>query len=193
MKKEKRNTGAIIIGIFLVVIMIGSVAGIIGIFSEDNAAKPTTYNGFEFTQTQNGVTTKINGQDYAFVLAPDVVATMKLPTNFKDWNKFDKIYLSADPTTRMSAAFQEFTRFRPVYGISSGIPACYEDSDECQLNNYPLKDCSDASSTVAIILLRETQYSNVSMEGNCLVIEGSVLDAVRYFDRAAYERLGVLQ
>lgn len=192
-RQKKRNVSGILMGVFLVLIMVGSIAGIIGVFNAETPSNVVTYNNIKFTKDENGVFARIDGVDYGFVFDPTQLESFVIPTNFSSWGSYSKVYLSGDPLERISVAFQEFNRFRPTYGISQALPSCPVDSDSCASSNYPIKSCSDASSSVAVIVLVENTSYSSSFENNCLTISGSVVDAAMYFDRAAYENLGILQ
>ena len=183
-----------IIGLFFVVLMVGSIAGVIFYGSPPDASQQKEFNGytFSFDASQNVWKTKIDGNEVFFVFTPDDVTGIVFPEDFSTWSALEKVYISSIPEERISLATQEFSRLQSFYNTPKFTPACPVDSDSCKLNNFPIKDCNNADLTTGVIVLKESTTVIVTSKNNCVTIEGSVRDAVMVAEKIAFKRLGVL-
>lgn len=193
MPKEKRNWAAIGIGIFFVILMVGSVAGILGYFTNADDANSFDFNGHKFTQTDQGFVTKINDQDVAFLFDPRSFAGTAYETDFSDFAQDQKIYVSTPQDTDMKLVIGEVQRLRPLFGWNGVVyVGCPVDSEACKSANMPVRNCADASDTVGVLIFEDGNVSRSTFENHCLTVQGSLTDAARYVNYAAMKRAGVL-
>ena len=174
-KKEsfwtRKKVYTLLMGLFFISLMVFSVL----YYGLDNTnQKKVTYRGLTFSQTSLGwqAYTDDNQRillqsDPSTLDAENISSTV----DFSFVSSLQKIYMSFNPEDDVSAAITDFQQNKP--GSASLAAACYEDSEPCA--ELPLKTCEDATSTVGVILLKQGDVDTVSLDGNCLVIEGKNL------------------
>ena len=193
MSKEKRNWAAIGIGIFFIILMVGSVAGILGYFSEASDPATFEFNGHTFKQTDQGFVTNVNDQDVTFLFDPRSFDGTAYETDFSDFATAQKVYVSTPQDTDMKLVIGEVQRLRPLFGWAGVVyVGCPVDSEACKSANIPVRNCADASDTVGVIVFEDGNESRSSFADNCLTVQGSLVDAARYVNYAAMKRAGVL-
>jgi hypothetical protein len=159
------------IALFFIIIMASSV---LEIYLQDDESQGTyDYNGIKFTDTGNGWLAYTNsGRQLYLISNPKDLENITLqPINFAMLDYSEKIYLSYNPKERTRIAVSEFVReikLKPKI-----VVACPEDNDLCF--NLPLKTCEDATSSSAVIMLKEANETYVGYSNNCLLIQGKDL------------------
>jgi len=94
-----------------------------------------------------------------------------------------KIYLSINPKDRNREALYELKKNLKLQPLV--VTACYEDNDACA--DMPLRTCDDATETVGVILLKESNETKVNFKYNCLTIQGK--DLVKLVDKVTLQQI----
>lgn len=157
------------LGIFLISVMVLSALGL-----NPDAEEKVVYKDMKFYHADTGKwqTFLADGKQVVVSTDPSAFAAMDVPSlDFSSLSSLQKLYISMNPQDSVQNA---------VYDIDFNLPlppqtdlACYEDNDQC--STFPLKTCADATMTTGVILLRESNETSVSFEGNCWTIEGKDL------------------
>ena len=94
-----------------------------------------------------------------------------------------KVYLSVNPQENIKYAINDLYNNFEFKQIAL---ACYEDNEYCE--DMPLKNCEDATAYIGVIVLSEANETKVSLDGNCLTIEGE--DLLKIVDGVVVENEG---
>lgn len=188
-KKEKRR---IAMTLFIVLIMIGSVAGfVVNYGSPDQDLDTFEYNGHTFTRTNQGFVTTVNNRQVQLVLDPQIVESIPSDSvSISEFNSASKIYLTFNPDDNFNTAA---SYFHSSIGPHLHLPifqACTEDiGGICE--DLPIKTCEDATNEEKIIVFQKNDDNSVTYENNCLIIQGSS-DLVSTTQKAIQQLLGII-
>jgi hypothetical protein len=131
------------------------------------------YKGLTFVQTDSGWMAYANDED-KIILANN---PLELNESFEkvsySFKMLGKVYLSISPYDNVRGAVQELERNGFLSQQQRVVMACYEDSEACK--EMPLKTCEDAAESVGVMVLKEANETSVTLEGNCLTVEGKNL------------------
>jgi len=184
--KAKRNIT--IMGIIIVVIMIGSTLGITLRSSDEGSS----YNGFKFTNTQNGGwVTKINGKEINFYYHPGELESVNISKEFINQIKETKAFYITFDSNITDIQYLEVARFDIVknlqeYSILEGI------SKPDSIYPLPIINCDNATQAIPVIYFIESKERNMSFEDNCYTVEAySGFDFLVFRDKLLYILLGV--
>jgi hypothetical protein len=164
--KQQKLTA--IIGLFIISIMVLSVLNSYG----DNEEENYTYQGLKFYNTEAGWIANTNTQTITIISNPkdlENISINYIPLNIM--NSMEKIYLSINPEDQNREALFEFNRGLKL--TPRIVTACYEDNDQCI--DSPLKTCEDSTENVGVIVMKESNVTEVSLKYNCLTIQGENL------------------
>jgi hypothetical protein len=175
-KKQKKNQ--IIIGVILIIVMFGSVFGVIvGSFGKKESAK-TDYNGFEFIKNNNFWILEIG--DFEFVFRYNPYQVDEIPANLSFLNNYynKPLYISSE--------YPEAT-----YEIASNLEqvtlrmqnACLE--EDCE-EDQPTKTCEDN-----FIIIEEKNETSIIQDNNCVFIRGPQENLTKISDEFLFRVLGV--
>lgn len=172
-QNKKVLTG--IMGLFIISIMVFSVL----YYGLDSTGQENVeYQGLKFIETNQGWQAYTK-DDVKILLLTDPgelenVSFADVSLSFLTSLQIQKIYLSFDPEADVSGALYDFQR--NIALPASLIAACYEESELCK--DSPIKTCADATLNTAVILFKEANETAVTLEGNCLTVEGKNLLSV---------------
>ncbi len=172
--KNKKKLITLSIALFFMVIMATSILELyVRNGSEDEIYD---YNGLKFANTGNGwLAYRQDGRPIYILSNPKDLENITIsPINIATLNYAQKAYLSYNPKERNKIALSEF--FREMKISPRIVNACYEDNEQCA--NLPIKTCEDTTTSVAVILLRESNETSVTFINNCLSIQGKELTKV---------------
>ena len=109
--------------------------------------------------------------------------------------KFKTIYIIANNVSERQAASNLYTNLNKI-ALRMQL-ACSEkeaESEFCLENELPIKSCNDASETVTIIQIEETETEpNITYKNNCLVIEGKGSELVRAAEKSIFMAFGIME
>jgi hypothetical protein len=176
--KERKLT--IAFGAFFILIMVASVLN-----SYDKPDEENEYelNGIKFFNTENGWIAHKGDNTISILSNPKDLANLTIdiiPLGML--NNMEKIYVSTNPKDNNMNALYEFQKL-PI--SARKVSACYEDNELCY--NMPLKKCADASDKIGVILIKESNITEVSFESNCLTIQGR--DLVKLMDKLIIQQV----
>lgn len=134
------------------------------------------YNSLKLVNTGNGwLAYRQDGRPVYIVSNPKDLENITIsPINLGALSFVQKAYLSYNPKERNKVALSEFAR--EIKLAPRIVIACPVDNDVCA--NLPIKTCDDATTTTAVILIRETNDTSVTFINNCLDIRGKDLTKV---------------
>lgn len=156
-----------LIGVFIISIMVFSVINL-----NSETEKIIEYNGLKFIETSSSyIANKENRQIQIITNPKDLKDIQTQKINLNTLNSLSKIYISLNPYSSYQTALYDF--YRNINLAPLKIDACYEDSELC--SNLPIKTCADATSTIGVIIFKEANETLVSLNSNCLIIQGKDL------------------
>ena len=138
-------------------------------------------NGLKFMDTGEGWLAHNN--DARIMIWSDPREVESYGVDISGFESLTKVYLSVDPSQNLKYAVNDLER---NFGFEQLALACYEDSELCK--EMPLKTCEDVTTYIGVIILREANETKVSLDGNCLIIEGE--DLLKIVDGMVVENEG---
>ena len=171
--KNKKKMVTLGIAVFFIFIMATSV---LELYINADNEETYDYNGVKFVNTGNGWLVYLaSGRAIYIVSNPNELENITIsPINLASLSFVQKAYLSFNPNERNRVALTELQReLKPLPRL---VAACPEDNDQCA--NLPIKACDDASTSTAVILLKETNETSVTFINNCLSIQGKELTKI---------------
>ena len=176
---EKKNVSfwsnkkflTLLMGLFIISIMVFSVL-YYGL--DSSGQEKVEYQGITFTQTNYGWQGYTDEDERILILTnPQELEGVPLPSgiSFSYLEHLPKVYVSFNPENDMSSVLQDFQANVRASGYLTA--ACYEDSELC--SELPIKTCVDASESVGVVLFQYAEEDSVTLEGNCLTIQGKNL------------------
>jgi len=175
----------IALGIFIALIMVSSV---LNITSSNNQSR-VKYKSYSFTKTDNGWLLFKDNTKYLLSFNPVELENVEVPNlNFNQLNFLEKIYISINPeenTRSTIAEFQRNIRLTPTL-----VTSCFIDVTQC--SDLPLKTCNDTTSSIGVIIFKESNESEISFNNNCLTISGSIIESTKAVDKLVLKSLGVM-
>jgi hypothetical protein len=176
-KQKKRQT---ILGIILIVVMFGSVFGIIVNSFGDKSSSEITYNGFKFTNQNNYWYTQIGNLEFLFKYLPDKEDNNS-KTELKPLSNYPGkiLYLYSED---YESEIEIYRNVEPY--IQRKQYACL---DEISCNgDYPVKDCSEN-----FIIIKESNETKIYQEENCVFILGKKENLAKLTDEFLFEITGI--
>ena len=177
--KEKKLTLAF--GLFFIIIMVFSA---LSMYEKPDTENTYDYNGIKFTNTESGWQAyKSDGSLVTLISSPRELENITIdyiPLNML--NSMQKIYISTNPQDRNREAKNELSKL-PITPLK--VAACYEDAEGCA--DYPLKTCDDATDSIGVILVKESNVTDVSYKYNCLTIQGD--DLLKLVDKLILQQV----
>src|SRR3989338_1739520 len=162
--KAKRNT--IIIGVFIVVLMIGSVLALFATPFGETTVK-AKYNGFDFVRTQQGWTVWLGNQPISFAYLPFDLENITLPGEIN--REAEKIYLVAEDDEQLNTQYQ-FTRMKSIlyyFTKMRVVDACLQE-EGCP-EEMPLIRCDEL--TAQALVFNAGNDTRRYKDFQCLVFE----------------------
>lgn len=181
-KKQKRQN--MILGIALIIVMFGSVFGmVVGSFGQSkNNSNSLEYNGFEFFE-QNGFWFLVHERGtFVFKNNPKEVLDISQKLSSLDSYYEKSLYISSNFNEATSEIYGNlFQQNKIVQRVQF---ACLK-GDKCE-GDLPTKDCENN-----FIILRESSISKIYQDKSCVFIEGKKEDLVKLVDEFLFNILGI--
>tara|TARA_Y100000034_G_C6908281_1_gene422211 strand:+ start:6447 stop:7055 length:609 start_codon:yes stop_codon:yes gene_type:complete len=172
--------------IFLAAIMVFSAFAIIlsSYSGEDAPENPTSdYKGYDFSSQYGSWTSTVNGRQLTLRYSPFELESLHTEIDLAPFTTLlasEKTYLSVLPEEQTQIPLQElYTNLKPY--ISQIFVACAKDGIGCE--ELPLKTCTDASETTAVILLQEGEELTFENQKNCYTLTGTELALTQVIDK----------
>ncbi|MBR9701632.1 hypothetical protein GOV13_01795 [Candidatus Pacearchaeota archaeon] len=186
-KRAKRNQ--FLLGGFLILIMFGSVFGIIvNSFRDDeeNGIREVTYNGFEFVNQNGFWVSDIGSFQFLFSNNPAEIKfneSVNISEDISPLNQYSgqPLYvLSEDENAKWELYRNLHPDFNQIVQRMQG--ACLE---ECE-GDLPVKTCENN-----FIIIRESNESRIIQEDNCVFIDGERENLIKLVDKYLFKVLGI--
>ncbi|MSR86360.1 hypothetical protein EXS74_03110 [Candidatus Woesearchaeota archaeon] len=161
----------LLMGLFIISIMVFSVL-YYGLDRTDQ--KEVEYKGLTFTETSVGWQAYTEENQRILIQSDPSTLDSEIITGSADFSFLEglqKVYVSFNPYSDVSSALVDFQQNMP--GSAVLVASCYEASDACI--QLPIKDCDDATLTTGVVIFKDGNTSTVTLDGNCLVVEGKNL------------------
>ena len=159
-----------LMSIFILVILALSVFGI-ALQYNLNDSTSVKIRGTKFTQFNGGWVGYKDNNKIFITTQPDLLKDIKVPeVSLSQLNSISKIYFSTNPNNQIpnNAIFSIQESLFPY--LNPVTVSCTEDSTACAA--LPIKTCSDASDSTAVIQTQISDIEKISFENNCLLIQG---------------------
>jgi hypothetical protein len=178
-KKQKRNN--LILAGFLILIMMGSVFGIIvgSLGGNSYETEKITYNGYGFTNSNGLWATKIGEYNFAFIYNPEQVEKISSNVNYLSSYGGKTLYFSSENQNALGEIYRNLNSV-----VLRFQEACLDEKN-CK-ENLPIKNCSNN-----FIIIRESNLTGITQEENCVFIEGNNENLTAITDEFLFKVLGV--
>ena len=190
-RKEKKMR--LFLGTFLILVMMSSVLGFAffgGGLHGGGGGVPTNngdngqpnnnlnYNGFEFTN-QNGLwVLNFQGDNFVFRFNPHQVNDIPGFVNpFSSYHNKPAYVYSENPEAEILVN---------INNLALRIQNACLEGEECANKNLPVKTCGDN-----FIIIKESNFTEISQQGNCVYIQGPSNSLVQIADEFLFKILGV--
>ncbi len=181
-KKQKRRQWAI--GIVLIVVMFGSVFGIITNSFTENSSGNANYNGYEFIDQGNYWSLNLGGLEFSFLSNPfeiDALENVSIRGLLQPFGNYNgkPIYISSDDSSA------EGEIYRNLGQVSERFQRACLDEESCE-DDLPIKSCQDN-----FIIIMEGNASEIRQEENCVFITGEKGNLIKLTDDFLLRIIGI--
>lgn len=200
-KKDVEKRNKIIIGIFLTIFMVSSIGSVVVYYGND-------------TEETNTVTYTFSGVDYTFTLKQDTLGNTYYEVD-SEADSFTAYYLPQQLSSlgldeialsKMKNSQYFYLTFDPYdeniqyidwmrYDLSRNTVSnkFFLDGVLKETDNYILQKvtCGNASDQVPVIVLKESNNTNISISGNCITLEFPSYDTLKARDILVYSMRGI--
>ncbi len=177
-KKQKKNQ--LIIGIILIIVMFGSVFGVIvNSFGKKENSNEVEYNGFEFVNENGYWKLGIGGYSFVFRNNPYEVEEIETEINYLNSYSGKPLYISSEFSEATTEIYYNLEQI-----VLRTQNACLE-GEKCE-GDYPVKTCEDN-----FIIIEEKNESNIIQDNNCVFIQGSEEDIIKVCDEFLFHIFGI--
>jgi hypothetical protein len=190
--REKRNK--IILSVVIALVMILSTIGFLyNRESNDNELKYTIKNKtYTFIREDDQYVLNLNKEKIGFYYLPFEIELNMSDDIINQIKNSKIIYITFKP----EAGYPEYidvARFgltnifmaKNIYAIN-GI------TEENEKYALPVVTCENATAYVPVILMEETNITNIEIENNCIKLQGKRLDFIKFRDIIIYKMYGIL-
>ena len=213
-REEKQRRNQVIMGVFIAVIMVTSIAGF-ALWNRpvEEGQKTEVYDNYEFIEFEGLWRTQldIEGRDIvlnSFYLPQELEnITTKGKPLLADFRK-KIVYITINSaSSETQQAFSEFwsTLNTFVFRIQIACPKQEANSSFCIERNWPIKSCDDADSSTAIIIINEQKAkeeeeveeakeieTSINYKNGCLVINGKNTEIVKASEKSIFMIFGIM-
>ena len=174
-KKRKRNQ--IILGIFLVFIMFGSVVSFVIPFNtdtetiEDNQKQTIEYNGFEFAKQNDFWILNLNDSSFIFKHNPYETKNLDFEVSSLDYFQNKPLSVYSENVEAESEVRVNLLQFFSELNFLDTEP----------------KNCEEN-----FIIIKASQNNEIIQKSNCIYINGKSEDLIKITDEFIFRLLGIL-
>ena len=172
-------------GLFIIVVMIGSVFAFSAFYSvQDNNDNRIEYKGYVFINKGNGWETSFNGQVVSFLYSPlDVEDIPVLGININS----NEVYFVIESLDIDENGY-EIGRLKAFLGLK-GINSYFGCLNEDNCGDYPIVNCNSNN----VIIFRTSEKNSIyRAENGCNIIEGKNTEYMKVIDRFIYGIYGLM-
>jgi len=177
-KKQKKNQ--IIISVILIIVMFGSVFGVIvNSFGRKEDNSKVDYNGFEFIKKSNFWLLELGDFDFIFKYNPNEIQEIETEVKYLN-NYYNKpLYLSSE---HAEATYEIVSNLNQISLRTQN--ACLNEND-CE-GDLPTITCEDN-----FIIIEEKNQTNIIQDNNCVFIQGPQENLTMVSDEFLFHILGI--
>ncbi len=189
-EERARERNKRILSWVIVFLMVSSVAGFY--FGSSDTTK-VKYNGITFTPTSQGVSAKIDGERYLFNFLPAQVEGIAVDPSVVSLLSSPLLFVTYDPASNYSQSMAQVQYY--LSDIFTGRFNTYVSLGVSQNASFPfpIVTCANATAAEPTILLAESNFTSVTLEGSCITATAAFNeDVLRIADKLVYLRLGVM-
>ena len=190
-RKEKKNKSATYAAIAFIAIMVLSVVGLFaGGSGADNSS--VRYGDYKFDLTSRGWISSIDGENRYFDYAPLETLALDLdPVLVNKLRTGPIIYLTSAYNDSFQGEIAATQLVLAEAAIDGNIVVGVSFTDYSH-NGAPTLDCTNATSSVPVILFQEGDATSIVEENNCYTFTtSSTYDLALFRTRMQYEYLGI--
>ena len=154
-----------LLGTIIILVMVG---GGIGMWPDDQ--DKVEVDDREFVSTDYGWQAYYGDSKLVLTMNPLDLNVSLANVDLGFLSRLSKVYLSINPYQDYRNAVYDF---QYNVNLPQVVYSCYEDSELC--SEMVIKTCDDASSSVGVVVFKESEEDRISLENNCLTIEGKDL------------------
>ena len=176
MRKKKSTVANKVIVVLILLVFSVSIFAVtqFGEEEESISGDAVFISGYAFYENQGSYITEVEEGFVGFSLNPENVTGVEFNSLAVDKLAKSKIYFTFNPNEEIASYLSTSTYdlaniLANLWGREI-VGAYTEDMDPIDPNT-PLKDCSDASSSVGVVEFREGEAS-VSVDGECVIVSG---------------------
>jgi len=167
--ETKKRRGKLILPLFLGAILVLSTFAIIFSGPSPDTGQSYTYNNLYFRLTPQGWEATVQGQPLTLRHGPQELETLYQNFSLQQittLRSVQKIYLSTHPGEPAQEAVRElYLHSTPLSPLQF---ACVADVEGC--GDLPIKTCSDASDTTAVVLYRIGEETSFTVDNHCYTV-----------------------
>jgi len=188
-KKQKRNQ--MIVGVVLVVVMFGSVFGVIvNSFGQNKDSEDVEYNGIKFVEQNNFWFASKDSLEFVFRNNPEQVEKIDAELNYFNSYGGKPLYIySEDYEAELEVLRNFFYQNQIVQRVQS---ACLDEeadifnkTSECD-EGIPVKNCENN-----FIIIRENNDTGIVQSDNCVFINGKQENLTKITDEFLFNVFGI--
>ncbi|MGM5482255.1 MAG: hypothetical protein ACQESF_02225 [Nanobdellota archaeon] len=196
-KKKKPLIGSnSMIGIFIIVLMVGSGMGLM-LGRSPSSTNAAEYNGYTFKRDGAYWSTDYNGNKISFRYLPSSVENISIQKSTTNTIKSSQgFFITFDPDdTHIEslevARLQMERTFGQKLGKYVGVGVTQNTSS---YNKFPKITCSNATSKIPVIYMKSSSDTNIDFADNCLKINfASPAEVFALKDRLIYSVTGIIK
>ncbi|MBU2634375.1 MAG: hypothetical protein KJ674_03950 [Nanoarchaeota archaeon] len=179
MKNKKQKT----ISLFIITIMVLSVLGFIFGGGEEPIQNELTYNGFEFVKIQDKFMLELEGKQFYFDYFPDELQEVIVPPFTITSPKYYFIFTPDEKDANIEYSMAKLQTSLNNFNVKI-VLAC--DSEE-NCPDIPIKDCTEYA-----FYFQKSDTNSISLDENCIILEGENQFLSQAVDSINYRLIGVL-
>ncbi len=191
MRRKKENKKGIWFSLFLVAILVFSVGG----YLLGEGEEKLTYGDYTFIASPGGYLLKVNSYPVAFTYFPEQLESLYFPEEISGMiSGRPMFYVTYDPKSSIAPHIAS-AQFR-MQAVLANTVNIYLQPALTSETNFTLQkiDCKNATAFVPVILFKESNTTNVTMEGGCILIDAEKgTNVLAYSERIMYLLLGVME
>ena len=181
-EKSKERFNKLLVGLVLMGLMLMSVLGYsLRGRAGDNADKEPsiTYNGIEFINRSGFWVTEMQDLQFVFRNNPHEVPRINSTLNYIDMYSNRPLYIDSESE---EATTEIYTNLNPL--VQRMQNACLANTT-CE-EDLPFKDCNNN-----LIIIQESNITNIEQNQSCVFIQGSQEDLVKLTDEFLFKIFGI--
>ncbi len=181
------------LGAFIVIVMVGSMFGVI--FYGFNSNQETfTHNKIKFTRANEWWTANLNNKKTYFNFLPPELENIKLSkeaaNKLKNTMEVD-ITSDSNGNLTQEIALAQYYFANELSNTNSHVRVGFTGNNSF---NAPVLTCNDATDFVPVIYFKESNLTQFTLNNNCLTVEiKSGIDALKIKDKLLYAIFDILE